>query len=184
MKQLFKGLVLALATLAAPAMAAAETPSEAATRLALANKVIALMQTEQLSDALSSLIATAIPQEMEGVPDEEADEIRAVIVDAMAGVMPRMFEAMAPVYADIFTVEELRGLIAFYESDLGRSVMQKSYAAAPRLAEAAQSVLPEILPQVMADVGDTLCDRFECSAQERSEMKTAMTEALREGAVD
>jgi hypothetical protein len=88
-----------------------------------------------------------------------------------------MFEAVAPVYADIFTLEELQALVAFYQSDVGRSMMSKSYAAAPRIATAIQGILPEL----MADMGDQLCNRFECTPEQRREVKAAMATASARG---
>ena len=82
--------------------------------------------------------------------------------------MPALFKAMAPVYAEIFTLQELQALVAFYESDVGRSMVRKSYEATPRVTAVAQQVLPPVLERAM----DRLCDRLECSAQERQAMKT------------
>lgn len=174
MKHLICGLSMVVMLLAGPGVALADARSDEVARLALANKFVMLMQGEELTAAMTQMMDMMIPP-IDDVSDEEAAEIRAVAVEVSQSMMPRMFEAMAPVYADIFTLEELRGLVAFYESDLGQSLMRKSYQAMPRLNEAAMSVMPEML----TGMGDTMCDRLECSADERREMKAAMAEAAR-----
>jgi uncharacterized protein len=173
MRQLFGGLILALTLLSAP-VAMAETQAEQTQKLALANKFIVLIQGEQLGASLGQMTAMMMP-EADGMSPEDAAEFQAMMSEVTAGMMPRMFEAMAPIYADIFTLEELQALVAFYQSDVGRSMISKSYAAAPRMAEAMQAIMPEL----MADMGDQMCDRFECSPEERREMKAAMARAGR-----
>jgi len=172
MRHLIGGLCMAVMLLGAPAVACADARTDEAARLALANKFIVLMQADELGAAMSQMIDSMMPP-LEDVSDENAADIRAVVLEMTEDMMPRMFEAMAPVYAEVFTLEELQGLVAFYESDLGQSLIRKSYEAMPRLNEAAMSVMPELL----AGMGDTLCDRLKCSADERREMKAAMAGA-------
>jgi len=154
--------------------ALAETRDDGAARLALANKFVSLMQGEELGAALGQMTSMMMPAELEGMSEDEAAKFRAVMGEVTARMMPRMFEAMAPIYADIFTLEELQALVDFYQSDVGRSMVTKSYQAAPRLAEAVQAIMPEI----MAEMGNVLCDEFECTAEQRREMKAAMSQAV------
>ncbi|WP_425984379.1 DUF2059 domain-containing protein [Brevundimonas sp. TWP1-2-1b1] len=173
MKQLIGGLCMALTLLAAP-VAMAETTDVSAEKLALANKFIALIQGEQMGAALGQMTAMMMPQS-DTMSAEQAAEFREVMSEATASMLPRMFEAVAPIYADIFTLEELEALVDFYQSDVGRSMMSKSYEAAPRIATAIQGVMPEL----MADLGDQLCNRFECTPEQRREVKAAMARASR-----
>ncbi|WAC58969.1 DUF2059 domain-containing protein [Brevundimonas sp. SL130] len=172
MRHVFGGLMLALTLFFAPA-ALAETRDDGPARLALANKFVALMQGEEMGAAIGQMTAMMMPAELESMSEDEAAKFRQVMSEVTARMMPRMFEAMAPIYADIFTLEELQGLVDFYQSDIGRSLVTKSYQAAPRLAEAVQAMMPEI----MADMGNLLCDQFECTAEQRRELKSAMAEA-------
>jgi hypothetical protein len=153
----------------APAPATTQAKADAL-KLQLANRFIAAMQTEQMGEMISQMSMTLTPEGLEEASDDELAEYREVVGDMAARMMPRIFDAMAPIYADIFTVEELRALVDFYESDIGQSMMTKTYAAAPRMAEAMQVVMPAI----MADMAAAMCERFECSAEELREMKAAM----------
>jgi len=174
MMKFLRGLLLALAIMAAPAAANAQTAGQddAAERLALANKFIVLVQGEQMGASMRQMMGMITPQNSRLPPEQQAiiNDVTGEMVEVM---LPRMFEAMAPVYADIFTVEELRGLVAFYESDIGQSMVRKSFEAAPRIAEVTMGLMPEM----MGEMADRMCDRLGCSADERRAVKAAMTQA-------
>ncbi len=146
---------------------AAEAKQDAL-KLQLANRFITLMQGDQMGEAMGQMMAAMTPASLADASTAEIAEYRSLMTEISTRMMPRIFEVMAPIYADIFTVEELQALVAFYESDLGRSMMTKSYAAAPRIAEAMQSAMPAI----MSDMASVICDRFECSAEELRALKS------------
>lgn len=167
MSRFFTGLCAALALMAAPLTANAR--EEASERLDLAYRFVALMQVEDMAKAMEESFIGLFPT-TEGMDPDDARAVEETMSEMMQEYMPALFKAMAPVYADIFTLEELRALVAFYESDVGRSMVRKSYEAAPRIGVVAQTVLPPVLERAM----DRLCDRLECSAQERQDMKSAL----------
>jgi hypothetical protein len=171
-------LLFANAAPAAAQTAAAPPPATQAKadalKLQLANRFIAAMQGDQMGEMIAQMSTAMLPESMQGASTEELARYRETMGEISSRMMPRIFEAMAPIYADIFTVEELRALVEFYESDIGRSMMTKSYEAAPRMAEAMQAVMPAI----MADMAVVICERFECSAEELRELKASMQGAL------
>ncbi|MDQ8028203.1 MAG: DUF2059 domain-containing protein [Brevundimonas sp.] len=179
MTKFLRGLLLALTIMAAPAVAQAQTaPSQqvdadTAERLALAHKFFVLIQGDQMAGSLRQMMDAIMPAN----PNMSAEHrviVREVTGEMIETMMPRMFEAMAPVYADIFTLEELRVLVAFYESDVGQALLRKSAEATPRFTEAAMSVLPG----VMMETADRLCDRLECTADQRRSVKASMAAQL------
>ena len=167
MLRFFTGLCAALAVLVAPLAASAR--DEASERLDLAYRFVALMQVEDMAKAMEESFMGLFPTTAAMDP-EDARAVQETMSEMMQEYMPALFKAMAPVYAETFTLEELRALVAFYESDVGRSMVRKSYEAAPRIAVVAQTVLPPVLERAM----DRLCDRLECSDQERQNMKSAL----------
>ena len=167
MLRFFTGFCAALVVLAAPLSASAR--DETSERLDLAYRFVALMQVEDMAEAMEESFVGLFPTTA-GMDPEDARAVQDTLSEMMQEYIPALFKAMAPVYADIFTLEELRALVAFYESDVGRSMVRKSYDAAPRIAVVAQTVLPPVLERTM----DRLCDRLECSVQERQDMKSAL----------
>ncbi|MCS6624774.1 DUF2059 domain-containing protein [Roseibacterium beibuensis] len=61
--------------------------------------------------------------------------------------------------ADSFTAPELDALIAFYDTPLGRSIMNKEAEINMALQEA---MMPHLMTR-MAAVGEKFCQRFDCS---------------------
>lgn len=61
--------------------------------------------------------------------------------------------------ADSFTAPELDALIAFYDTPLGRSIINKEAEISIALQEA---MAPHLMIR-MATVGEKFCQRFDCS---------------------
>jgi hypothetical protein len=169
---LLAGPMAAQAEGAAPEPAPAAVRDEATAKLRLARRFIAAIQTDQMGAMLGQM-TTAMTPPRAGMSQAESDAVRSAIQRAGEQMLPRMFDAMAPIYADIFTMEELNGLVDFYESDIGRSMIQKSYAAAPRMTQAMMAMMPEL----MHDMADTMCKELDCTAEERARMDAAMAQA-------
>lgn len=170
----------ALLSFASPAAAqtdgpapSATTAKDAALKLQLANRFISLIQGDQMGEMMSQMMSGVMEDELEGMSGPQASDYRAAMSAMMGQMMPRLLDAIAPVYAEIFTAEELRGLVAFYESDLGRSLIAKSYEAGPRMSEAIQAAMPAIL----SDMAVVVCDQLKCSAEELRDMKAEMRAA-------
>jgi hypothetical protein len=174
MKRLIAAFVIVSALLAGPLAAHAEPMprDEAAVRLELSRRFIAALQTDQMSSMITQM-TTSLTSPQEGLSDAQTQALRRAMATATDEMMSRLFDAMAPIYADIFTLEELNGLVGFYESDIGRSLMAKSYAAAPRVT----AVMTAMMPEIMHGMVDTMCKELGCTAQEREQMDAAMAAA-------
>ncbi|WGM48665.1 hypothetical protein KOAAANKH_03571 [Brevundimonas sp. NIBR10] len=142
---------------------------EAAVRLELSRRFIAAIQSDQMGAMLGQMTVAFTPP-AEGLSDEQQAALRRATAAATAQMSTRLFDAMAPIYADIFTLEELSGLVAFYESDIGRSMMTKNYAAAPRITE----VVVGMMPEMMQGMADSICKDLGCTAEERAQMDAAI----------
>lgn len=180
MNRLIAVLLCLGALLAGPMMAHAEPMrDEAALRLSLSRRFIDALQADQMATMLGQVTATLSPP-TEGLTDEEAAAIRRATTAMTTEMTGRLLDAMAPIYADIFTLEELNGLVAFYESDIGRSMMAKSYAAAPRIT----AVVMEMMPEMVQTMVDSMCKDLGCTTQERARMDAAIAASGYGGAVD
>lgn len=153
---------IGLCLFAAPLPAVAQDVDREA-RLALAERAFQAMQADQMADQMM-VIMQAVPQpELEGMTAAERLAFDEVMAEVMQTTMNRMFDGMTEVYADIYTYEELEALVVFYESPIGRSIMEKAALATPHIIE----LMNEILPDMMRQMVDGMCDRLECTAEER-----------------
>lgn len=173
----FAGFAVLVALLAFPGAATAQetagnasvSTAEAAEKLALSNRFIALLQTDQFSDMYSQMM-TSMMSSRGGMTEERSAALGRALSRVSEEMFPRLFSVMAPIYADIFSLDELRTLVAFYESDVGQSMMRKSYAAAPRITEAMTALMPEL----MSDMVDIMCDETGCTDEERARRRAAV----------
>ena len=141
-------LAAALLLAAAPAAAQPEPPADEA---AAARDVLQAMSMREM-----------IPRTMESMLEMQDEEqmsprVRQMIVDFMNEHFT--WEKLEPryirIYTDVYTLDELRGLAAFYRTPLGQRVV----ATMPELGkrsqqvgmEAVQEFLPRLMEAVMED---------------------------------
>ena len=116
-----------------------------------------------MADQMTVLMQSMPRPELEGMTGAERLAFDEVMAEVMQSTMTRMVDGMVAVYADIYTYEELAALVAFYESPVGRSIMEKAPLATPYIVE----LMNEIMPDMMRQMVDGMCDRMECTAEER-----------------
>lgn len=162
-------VLLAGVTLATGAMAegqkappAAGEPS--ARQLSLSRRYVELMQSEQMEATVRALVAGQA--EMSGAGRDLPAEDRQYLIDLSTELaremVPQMMDRLVPVYADAFTEEELSALISFYDTEIGRSIVEKTYASLPEANEAMMSVMPQMMEKMIARV----CARYGCNQDE------------------
>lgn len=143
----------------AQSQAAPASPSDAE-RLAAAREVVEL---SRVRDYMGKAIDAMIDQSMKGVVGglTEAngvktahDKARLERVMAIynahmrAGLktdMPRLIDAQASLYASVYSLSELRGLVTFYRSPTGQAMIAKM----PQLLQAASAQAQAILVRPM-----------------------------------
>ena len=124
------GLLVVVMMLAAPparAQTAAPTPSPES--LAVAKELVA---TIHLADQFKALMPTimkglkpAIVQGRSDV-DRDYDALTPVLLEGFQARYDELSEAIAIIYANNFTPDDLHGLIAFYKSPVGQKFLQKT----------------------------------------------------------
>jgi uncharacterized protein len=124
------GLLVVVMALAAPlarAQTAAPTPSPEA--LAVAKELVA---TIHLADQFKALMPTimkglkpAIVQGRSDV-DRDYDALTPVLLEGFQARYDELSEAIAIIYANNFTPDDLHALIAFYKSPVGQKFLQKT----------------------------------------------------------
>ncbi|WP_269513385.1 DUF2059 domain-containing protein [Brevundimonas subvibrioides] len=153
------------------------TGPNAQERLDLARRLVDTMQVDQMTVMMQEMIAEQTASQGskgDGVIDPQT--YNRAIAGATTRAIDRLFTAMAPIYADIYSVEELRGIVAFYESDIGQAALNGMYEAAPRMAALAADLMPAMAREIAAD----MCAELKCSPDELREAKTAAEGALLE----
>ncbi|HEU0301376.1 MAG TPA: DUF2059 domain-containing protein [Longimicrobium sp.] len=136
-------MVLAL-TLAAAAPAAAQ-PEPSATEVALVREFLEVTRTsENLTRTMEAMLQGGMGAEM---GPGFADVMREFFAEHLR------YEALEPgfirMYSDLFTEEELRGLIAFYRTPVGQRMAELTPEIAVRTQQITNEVMQEAMPELM-----------------------------------
>jgi hypothetical protein len=93
-------------------------------------KTMVVQMLDQVGPGLTQLIQQANP----GKETEVAEVMNQYILPRMKHDLPDAMQACAAVYASHFTADELSQLIGFYQSPLGRKLVQEQPAMGQELA--------------------------------------------------
>lgn len=150
--------------------AAADAPS--ARQLELTRQYIDLTMTDQFDDAIRQMIAdqAALDPNARNMPEEDRQFLIELTGELTTDMIPRMIDAMVPVYARAFTEAELVAMIEFYDTDIGRSIIEKTMTAMPEANRAALTVLPQMMDKMAA----RMCQHYGCEAGELEELQRRM----------
>lgn len=131
---------------------------------ALAREYIELPSNQAMVDDMFSAEAMAanfllgVPPGTD-IPAEKVTQIGQVLSEGMATIRPKMMAEMEATMTTLFTEPELEALIAFYKSEHGATVMQKTQGMmqtvmaniAPEMNAMQQETLPKILEIMQAE---------------------------------
>ena len=165
--------IVAVISLATPTLAQTQDSGREA-RLALAERVIAAAQADQLAQQALAISDAFTPDDMAGLNARERAAMVEVRDEVTRNMMARMTDGMLELFADLYTQEELEAMVAFYESPVGRSITAKSMQATPQIIELTRSLLPDMA----RDMANGLCDRLDCTPDERRELLRGMLSGM------
>lgn len=175
MTKILAGLAVAVALMFGQAQAAvAQTPvpatgsAEFEAKAALVRRYFVVIQFEKLMNVTMESMTGSILADS-GLPEDKYEIVEGAVLEAFAVVMPQMIEANVALYAEAFTLEELEGLVAFYESPIGRSVMVKAVV----LSRSSGELLSRFQPIMEEEMMRRLCARIECPAETGAPEPTA-----------
>jgi hypothetical protein len=109
----------------APAGLAADNPPESPTKMQDIRKLMALTGSEQLGQQVLDGMFQQLKQALPNVPDKFWQQLRQQIN------INEMLDQMAPIHDKYLTHEEVKELIKFYETPLGRKLV----SVTPKISE-------------------------------------------------
>ena len=115
----------------------------------------------QLGAILTSLTTPETLGARANLTEDERDAIVSSAAEAMDDAMPLMLDEAARITARTFTPDQLREMIAFYETDSGKVIAAKTSVLPPM---ASQLVLT-FAPVIRADVMTRACAKVDCNAE-------------------
>ena len=141
---------------AAAPQAAAAAPS--ARQLELTRRYIDLTMTDQFEDVIREMVGDEAARD-DTLPEGDRQFLVELTTEIATDLIPQMIDEMVPVYAAAFTVAELEALVAFYETEMGRSIAAKTIQVMPEANRAVMSVIPQMLDKMAA----RMCQHYGCA---------------------
>jgi hypothetical protein len=159
----------ALAALALSGTAVAQPapippPQPDAARMALAQQIYDMIGAGTLdatTKAMHSMMST-MAQSAGGADTARQQAMQAALGDSIDKMMPRVLHGTVEIMAQDFTVDELRGMLAFYQSPTGQAVLQKM----PVITQQSMRLSLSEVPQMMRDFQTDYCHRVTCTDKE------------------
>jgi hypothetical protein len=169
--------------MAAPHMASAQTESapaaaaDAATpeKLAVTHRMFEAMHLDAMMQGMMQQMTPAMVEGLKKAHPELTDadsakmqKVMAIVMEVDQAYLPKILDATAEAYAEVFTMDELKAMDAFYESPVGQSMLAKT----PQVMSKVMASLPAFMPDMMADTQKRVCAELGCPAN-KSDSKTS-----------
>jgi hypothetical protein len=107
----------------------------------------------QIASGVSAQLIASFKQSQPDIPDRALTIAREVLDKEFANLFSgpqSMLQELVPVYAKYFTQDDIRGMLAFYESPLGKKMVQTMPAVAQDSMAVGQRWAQTAMPRVMA----------------------------------
>ena len=118
--------------------AAGALPERQALALRFVNAVIAEDVQQVTNSAEIDRLVDNLRKQHPATTDTQLTSFRQLITQKMPEMKQRIIEAMSRVYAEEFTLSELRQIVAFHESPTGRKLRSRNTALKDEVKQAAQ----------------------------------------------
>jgi len=154
------------AAVASPEASAPTDPE----RRALAREMFTMMHLDTamrgvLANALKSMPVPAMGGNSQN--STRAQEFIKSYSAAMDANFPNIVDDMVDVYAQVFTVQELRDTLAFYHTSSGQAALTKM----PIVMQQLMPLVMKTMPRVFAAAESDFCGREVCTEAERAVFK-------------
>jgi len=163
---LWAGVALADTPPTAPAPAVAAPVQSDPERLALARQIYDVVGTANMQSMTKTMIASmqaATTKAVSGPVRERQEAMMDAVSDVISELMPKAVDATVVAMADNFTVDQLKDILAFYQSPTGKAMFQKM----PVIMSQSMRVIAAEMPDVMKSIEQRYCAKVTCMPSER-----------------
>lgn len=179
-----KSIAIAAALLFCSAPAFAQTPAELdPAKVALARQIMeasgGVKQAEAQIDAMYGAMFSKMAEQMPKDQQVLTGSLQHAMQKEMHALIPPIVDITVNLYAENFSEQELRDVLAFQRSPSGQALIRKSPVI---MQQAMVKMAPLILadmPKVMDAVMDDVCTEQHCTAEQRKMVQAAVSGSLK-----
>ncbi|BEV12211.1 DUF2059 domain-containing protein [Asticcacaulis sp. DW145] len=146
---------------------------EAATpeKIALVKRYYALVKLdkmfEQMFDRMGPAMIEQIKARDPNVSEEQTRLFLKVSGEATTQYLNKMMDRSATVYAEVYTLDELKYMVSFYEDPRGKAMIEKM----PLVMEKASQIAVSLMPEFQDDLMKRMCEVTGCKAPKATKPK-------------
>ena len=132
---------------------AAPARADEASRSAKAEELLQLTQSDQMMKAMEPMVKGMVAQmdkDMSAEQRSKVVEIQGKMMALIAGNINKAKPALAKVYTDTYTEEEIDGILGFYKSPAGKAFIQKMPEVMQRSMPVMMQMMGDLQPQMKA----------------------------------
>jgi hypothetical protein len=162
--------VLVAAQLAGAALAQTAppptSPPPSAERLKLARDVFEAQGGLKNASAAIDRVLAGMPFNSpggSGAVSANGVQMRQVMEQSIHKFLPQVLDAQAEAYAEVFDEQQLRDILAFYQSPTGQVMRDKL----PEISAKAGAAMGKLMPALMEDVLERVCSQTSCTDQQQ-----------------
>jgi hypothetical protein len=148
-------LALACSTLAAPHRAAAQQPVDPAFERDI-QKLMEITGAQRLGEQMIGLVMQQLTQSLKTASPNAPPRMLEVATEVTRALFTKEFPALLPrmaaSYAKVLTPDDVKQLIAFYETPLGRRMVEVMPALQDAGARAGQEWAQQLVPRLQNEI--------------------------------
>lgn len=136
-----------------PAAFAQETPQQQ-----LAREVMAATGAEEMLHSMLADFAPLISSQataMSGFTGERARQFERIVAEEFRAAAPRMLDLAVESYAATFSEAELREILAFYQTPVGRAMVERQSQIESAMQSQAEQIGVDVVMRAAARIGAT-----------------------------
>jgi len=153
---------------------AQEAPAVSEQKLALAGELVDAADLKGSMRRVADVILDQFTQSFNSAAGSTDPDMvkfmKSLMQDEIGGIIRKVTPKLAEVYAETFTEQELKDILAFYRTPTG----QKMVAKTPELSRRGQEMVRPFIPAMQVDmvgkIFDHMCEVNKCTQAQRKSM--------------
>jgi len=121
--------------------------------LALARDIMKLSEMPKLMDSIMAPIkqmsGAMLPADLPAEEKAKIEKMQEKMIEIMKPEMEKFIKNMEPIYAEVFTIDELKAMKAFHESPAGRALIEKQPLLMEKMMPAMMEMQKSLMPKFM-----------------------------------
>jgi len=114
----------------------------------------------QMMEQMVPVMVQTMRKQTPSLTDEQSRLVSEIVIESTREMTDKMKAPMIDAVAEVFTEQELRDLVAFYEAPSGQALIAKT----PELTQKMMAQMPAIMAEMQGKMLQKLCAQLSCAA--------------------